>query len=122
MIHRSGPDEESQNLIQGELVNGSTGRVVDFLTAREAINGNTDIGFIDPTNEMRDGAMRAPRRDIPRNVLESPQSWPVVHWTSGRTMMMVPLEFTSENVHGEVEATRGQVSHFSFPRFVDIWV
>ena len=26
---------------------------------------------------------------------------------------MVPLEFTVENVHGDVEATRGQVSDFS---------
>lgn len=121
MIHRSGPDEEPQNLIQGELVNGSIGRVVDFLTAREAINGNTDIGFIDPTNEMQDGALRAPSsRDLPRHVLESSQPWPVVHWTSGRTMMMVPVEFTSENVHGEIEATRGQVSHFSFSRFANI--
>ena len=26
---------------------------------------------------------------------------------------MVPVEFTAENVHGEVEATRGQVIDFS---------
>jgi len=97
------------------LVNGSIGQVVDFLTAREAINGNTDIGFIDPTNEMRDDAARRPLReaDIPRHILHSSHLWPVVYWASGRRMMMVPVEFTVENVHGDVEATRGQVSDFS---------
>ena len=96
------------------MVNGSIGRVVEFLTTREAINGNTDIGFLDPTSEMRnDAARRTPREgDIPRHLLESTHSWPVVHWDSGRRMMMVPVEFTVENVHGEVEATRGQVRDF----------
>jgi len=41
--------------------------------------------------------------------VESSHLWPVVHWASGRRMMMVPVEFTIENVHGDVEATRGQV-------------
>jgi hypothetical protein len=84
---------------------------VDFLSARDAINGNTDIGFIDPTGEMRDDAIRR-GGDIPRRILESPNLWPVVQWASGRKMMMVPVEFTTENVHGEVEATRGQVGYF----------
>lgn len=97
------------------MVNGSIGKVVDFLTAREAINGNTDIGFVDPNNEMRDDAARRPTRGagVPRSILYSEQHWPVVHWESGRKMVMVPVEFTVENVHGEVEATRGQVSDFS---------
>ena len=97
------------------MVNGSIGRVVDFLTAREAVNGNTDIGFVDPTNEMRDDAARwsVGEADLPRHILYSSHLWPVVHWASGRRMMMVPVEFTVENVHGEVEATRGQVSDFS---------
>ena len=105
-----------QNLIQGELVNGTIGQVVDFFTAREAINGNTDIGFVDPTNEMvNDAARRSGRRaDIPLHILGSSHPWPVVRWASGRRMMMVPVEFTVENVHGEVEATRGQVIDFSY--------
>lgn len=104
-----------QNLIQGELVNGTIGQVVDFLTAREAVNGNTDIGFVEPTNEMLDdAARRSGRRDIPLHILQSPHPWPVVHWASGRRMMVVPVEFTVENVHGEVEATRGQVIDFSY--------
>ena len=61
---------------------------------------------------MRDDAARRPLQeaDIPSHILHSSHLWPVVHWTSGRTMMMVPVEFTMENVHGEVEAARGQVS------------
>ncbi|KAF9786029.1 hypothetical protein BJ322DRAFT_1057549 [Thelephora terrestris] len=100
-----------KNLLPGELVNGSIGQVVDFLTAGEAVNGNTDIGFVDPTNEMRDDAAGGPNRDIPLHILQSPHIWPVVHWAVGRKMMMVPVAFTIENVHGDVEAARGQVSH-----------
>lgn len=102
----------SQNLIHGELVNGSIGQVVDFLTAREAVNGNTDIGFLDPNNEMRNDAAGRRNREqsIPRHVLDSSHLWPVVLWASGRKMMMVPVEFTTENVHGDVEAIRGQVT------------
>jgi hypothetical protein len=37
-------------------------------------------------------------------------------------MMMVPIEFTAENVHGDVEATRGQVSSFSLFLLVKVWV
>ena len=103
---------ELQNLVRGELVNGSLGKVVDFLAVRDAINGNTDIGFIDPTNEMREDAVRRGNRDLPRSISESPNLWPVVQWASGRKMMMVPVEFTTENVHGEVEAIRGQVGFF----------
>ena len=94
------------------MVNGTIGQVVEFLTAREAVNGNTDIGFIDPNDEMRDDAARR-RANVPRHVLDSSHLWPVVLWASGRKMMMVPVEFTVENVHGEVEATRGQVINFS---------
>lgn len=96
------------------MVNGSVGQVVDFLTARDAVNGNTDIGFIDPNNDMRDDAarMRNARGVIPPHILESLHLWPVVRWASGRKMMMVPVEFTVENVHGEVEARRGQVTGF----------
>jgi len=61
-----------------------------------------------------DAARRAPREgNIPSHLLHSTHLWPVVHWDSGRTMMIIPVEFTVENVHGEVEATRGQVRLFS---------
>lgn len=94
------------------MVNGSIGKVVDFLTAREAVNGNTDIGFLDPDNEMRNDAARRRNREIPQHIMDSAHLWPVVQWTSGRKMMMVPVEFKTENVHGDVEATRGQVTDF----------
>lgn len=81
------------------------------MTASEAVNGNTDIGFIDPNNEMRDDAARR-RGNVPQHVLDSSHLWPVVLWDNGRKMMMVPVEFTVENVHGDVEATRGQVTSF----------
>lgn len=104
------------------MVNGSIGQVIDFSTAREAINGNTDIGLIDPTNEMRADAARVYNResDIPRHMLDSSHLWPVVRWASGREMMMVPVEFTVENVHGEVEATRGQVTDFSMVILIQV--
>lgn len=84
------------------------------MTARDAVNGNTDIGFIDPNDEMR-GIARRPDSGagVPRHILDSSHHWPVVLWASGRRMMMVPVDFTIENVHGDVEATRGQVIDFS---------
>lgn len=85
--------------------------MVDFLTTREAINGNTDIGFVDPLDEMSNDAAGRPIGEVnlPQHLVYSRHLWPVVHWASGRRMMMVPVEFTVENVHGEIEATRGQV-------------
>ena len=63
---------------------------------------------------MRATASRSsPEARIPRHILDSSHLWPVVLWANGRRMMMVPVEFTTENVHGEVEATRGQVIDFS---------
>lgn len=85
--------------------------MVDFLTAREAINGSTDIGFVDPAIEMSNDAARRPISEAspPQHLVDSQHLWPVVHWATGRRMMMVPVEFTVENVHGDIEATRGQV-------------
>ena len=66
--------------------------------------------------------VRRPDREvgIPRHILDSSHLWPVVHWASGRRMMMVPVDFTAENVHGEVEATRGQVIGFSEALLVQV--
>lgn len=95
------------------MVNGTLGKVVDFLTGYEAVNGNTDIGLVDPTHEVEaDTRKIGDNKNVPSHILESSSPWPVVEWASGRKMMMVPVQFTIENVHGEVEATRGQVGNF----------
>ena len=84
-----------QNLVQGELVNGSVGRIVAFRTAKEAVQDNTEIG------QTEEKATAAPPR--------VERQWPVVLFTMGKEVLITPQDFTINNAQGEVEARREQV-------------
>lgn len=90
-------------MIQGELVNGSVGQVVEFRTSRDALEDHTEIARVDDTNDSR--ASKARRNPV----LQTDRVWPVVRFTNGRTMLIVPVEFTINNAQGEMEAKREQV-------------
>jgi hypothetical protein len=92
-----------KNLIQGELVNGSVGQVVAFSTSREAQNNHTLIAQVDDANDPS-GAQR-----IRNRAAQGDRVWPVVRFTNGRVMLIVPVEFTVNNAQGEREASREQV-------------
>lgn len=82
-----------QNLIQGELVNGSVGQVVKFSTASDAAKEHTDVAGADKEK-------RSPPSDW---------AWPLVRFIGGREMLITPQEFTVNNADGEMEARRDQV-------------
>ena len=81
-----------QNLIPGELVNGSVGQVIKFSTPAHAAKEHTEVAKTEGT--------RMPPNDT---------IWPVVRFICGREMMCVPQEFTVNNADGGMEACRQQV-------------
>lgn len=92
-----------QNLIQGQLVNGSVGQIIGFSTPLEAKRDNTDIGTEDGVNENNIEVLREIEeyKDV---------KWPVVQFTNKRVLLCVPADFTVNNPNGEVEARRRQVN------------
>ena len=87
----------SQNLIPGELVNGSLGQVVRFRTVAEGLQEQTEIA-------KSEGSGMAVSH-LPNSL-----AWPVVRFISGREMMCIPHEFTVNNADGGMEAARDQVN------------
>ncbi|KAI0344112.1 hypothetical protein BDW22DRAFT_1129553 [Trametopsis cervina] len=105
------------------MVNGTLGRVIDFLTTLEASQRGIKIGIPlggDDAKKWK-GEEEAgrkgdshvnPLQDIPQELLRSPRKWPVVQFSTGEEqlpMCCVPLSFEVMNADGEVEARRDQV-------------
>jgi len=107
-----------ENVEQGALVNGSVGKVVDFMTTRQALERHIEIAQL-VNRERPKTAATAP--EIPQLVPESNlcplgdtvfgqhQAWPMVRFTNGRELLCAPLAFTVEGFMGNVEARRLQV-------------
>ncbi|KAI6136943.1 P-loop containing nucleoside triphosphate hydrolase protein [Pisolithus sp. B1] len=91
-----------ENLVQGQLVNGSVGQVIGFRTPQEASQSLTDIGTEESLKGNKAEALRAVTRC-------NDAKWPVVRFTNGRELLCVPAEFTVNNAYGEMEASRWQV-------------
>ncbi|GJE87828.1 ATP-dependent DNA helicase PIF1 [Phanerochaete sordida] len=99
-----------KNLVQGQLVNGSMGKVVGFLRTRDAVQRGLKIGVADapkPAGPARRGAPDAPA--VPERVLRSDGLWPLVRFDGGGEVLCVPSTFEVNNADGGVEATREQV-------------
>ena len=95
-------NSSTQNMIQGQLVNGSVGQVVKFCTSQEAMRNKMEIG----TEE----GLRGSERDAKQAAARYDGSlWPVVRFTNGREILCVPTDFTVDNAYGEMEARRRQV-------------
>ncbi|THH12878.1 hypothetical protein EW146_g7285 [Bondarzewia mesenterica] len=88
-----------KNMVPGVLVNGTVGKVVDFITYREALQSQTEIAAPREKDE----------KVVPDFVKSSTIAWPLVVFTNGQPLLCVPADFTVEDAHGEVEATRMQV-------------
>ena len=95
-----------QNAEQGVLVNGSVGRVTDFLTCREArIHGiKVALSPRDRDENPKTGEVR-----ISDRLWNDPSKWPVVEFLSDRKRLIPPHEFTIENVNETTQALRLQV-------------
>lgn len=89
-------------MIQGELVNGSVGQVIDFSSSKDAIKNNTEV-----MNVQSAGEKLLADRGLPDNGI-----WPVVRFTNGRTLLCVAADFTVNSANGEMEALRQQVKSF----------
>lgn len=89
-------------MVQGELVNGSVGQVINFCTSEEAMRNKMEIATED--------GLRGSERDARQPAARYDGSlWPVVRFTNGRVLLCVPTDFTVDNACGEMEARRRQV-------------
>jgi len=92
-----------KNLIQGSLVNGSVGQVVAFSTSHEAQINHTEIAQAGDTKDP------SVAQYIRNRAAQNDRVWPVVRFTNGRVMLIVPVEFTVNNAEGGMEASREQI-------------
>lgn len=89
-----------QNMIQGKLVNGSVGKVVDFITPLEAAQRGTKFAI----SESNCSGMPPMGREVKM------EKWPVVQFQSGDVLLCIPDTFEVNNPEGEIEAMRCQVT------------
>lgn len=93
-----------KNLVQGELVNGSVGRVVGFSTSRDALRKGMAIAQTESQNDAgRDKPI------VPEETYRSTHVWPVVQFEGGRTLLCIPSTFDVNNADGQMEARREQI-------------
>ncbi|CAE6533978.1 unnamed protein product [Rhizoctonia solani] len=115
----------TKNLRGTNIVNGSIGKIVDFMTPAEARQSKYIIQTIPSDNPNWDPSslesyQEAPGtpyeplriRDLgfPRPTIETEgREWPVVQFDEGTTLLVTPMLFTAENATGETEACRVQI-------------
>ena len=124
----------TQNVVQGELVNGSVGTVIAFATVHEAIQhhiriaginheekrfqGSEEDTLIEVSKALKlqytepgstqEGLQHQQRGDgQPKFSIE--EKWPLVRFTDGRLLLCTPVEFTVVGIKGNLEARRQQV-------------
>jgi len=87
-----------KNLVQGHLVNGTTGKVIGFLTRFAAARRRLLLAGRDKPEDYRLAAVK--RCDT---------LWPLVMFTNGSEYLCVPEVFSVTGARGNVEASRTQV-------------
>ena len=104
-----------QNLVQGELVNGTIGRVVGYSTTREALNSSARLGVADGTasrsaGEVLDDLKRNDERTSKeaRKLIGDPRKWPIVNF-HGHEVLCPPAQWEVNNAEGQPQAQRAQV-------------
>lgn len=95
----------SKNIEQGVLVNGSIGKIIDFLTTREAAKRNIAIAAPPPNGRADPGWLRG----LGGQTFGRSDCWPLVQFETGRELLCAPLEFEVVGFMGNVEAHRFQV-------------
>jgi ATP-dependent DNA helicase PIF1 len=99
-------------MVQKVLVNGSVGKVTEFLTTSEALKRNIAIATLDKKGTKHDDDLAPfPRHFTPLNghIFRNNQFWPLVQFTNGMELLCAPVEFSVEGLVGNVEANRLQV-------------
>ncbi|KAF5375013.1 hypothetical protein D9758_000091 [Tetrapyrgos nigripes] len=102
-----------QNVGNG-LVNGSCGKIIDFIDIHEAMTRHIQIV---ESKGRREPDLSKPRLSqplqklVPLNeaIFSNSQKWPLVQFISGTLLLCAPGEFSVEGFMGNVEARRMQV-------------
>ncbi|KEP51595.1 putative DNA helicase (PIF1) [Rhizoctonia solani 123E] len=94
----------TQNIPESGLVNGSTGRVVDFITPEKALDQGYPIAGAAITIS-EDGTPQRPsiKQQFKR------QLWPLVKFANSGVILMPPVDFVLDNGAGGMRASRRQV-------------
>ena len=106
-------------MLQGVLVNGSLGKVVEFISVHEAQTRYIQMAEM----ERRKEGQAAPIVNSPDakegersglialddHTFKKDQLWPLVKFTNGRSLLCSPVEFTVEGLKGNLEARRLQI-------------
>jgi ATP-dependent DNA helicase PIF1 len=115
-------------------VNGSAGKVVDFITTHQAWQGKIEIARLVNKEDKSDknsepaaengvieealsGQHSGSSKNVAVNgfipmddvVFDKNQLWPLVRFTNGMTLLCAPLDFTVEGLTGSTEVLRLQV-------------
>ncbi|KAF9243746.1 hypothetical protein BU15DRAFT_42471 [Melanogaster broomeanus] len=107
----------TQNMVQGVLVNGSLGKVKEFLGIRDAQQRHIDIAEAQGKDgqpsvlvQSADGDEEKPGlMALDHHTFKKDQLWPLVEFTNGNLLLCAPVEFLVEGLKGNVEARRLQV-------------
>ena len=89
------------------LVNGSVGKITDFLTCQQAKKVFKIQVALSPRYKEEDPLTQEVR--IKEPLWSDQTKWPVVEFPGGRKRLIPPHEFTVDNVDGTMLALRLQV-------------
>lgn len=105
-------------MLQGVLVNGSLGKVVEFVGVHEAQQRQIQMS----EQERRKEGQALPIVNSPdakddesglialdNHTFTKDQRWPLVMFTNGKSLLCSPVEFTVEGLKGNIEARRLQI-------------
>ncbi|QRW17464.1 alpha-amylase [Rhizoctonia solani] len=92
-----------QNIAESSLVNGSIGRVIDFITPEKALEEGHAIAGAAVTISDDD----APMRPSIKTQFKA-KTWPLVKFVSSGTVLMPPVDFGLDNGIGGMRASRKQ--------------
>ena len=103
-----------QNIEQGYLVNGSLGKVVEFMTIHDALA--RDIAIAEQANRPKRtldptflSLSQQEVRPLTGQVFGRHEVWPLVRFETARELLCAPLDFTIEGYMSNIEASRKQV-------------
>ena len=105
-------------MLQGVLVNGSLGKVIEFISTHDAQQRHIEIADMERRKEGQEFPtvnMPGTQEDVPGlialdyNEFSKNQLWPLVRFMNGHTLLCSPVEFLVEGLNGGVEARRLQI-------------
>ncbi|KAF9229717.1 hypothetical protein BS17DRAFT_35819 [Gyrodon lividus] len=108
----------TQNMLQGVLVNGSLGQVIEFITTHEAQKRHIEIAEVERRKERQTSVtVYSPDSEgnqpglvaLDHHTFQRDQLWPLVKFTNNKCLLCSPVEFLVEGLKGNLEARRLQI-------------